>query len=52
MNKQELLLQLRKEDEVVLLELLELTSDDLVDAFLDLIEDKAEKLVSKYEEEL
>lgn len=52
MNKQELLLQLRKEDEVVLLELLELTSDDIVDAFLDVIEDKTEKLVSKYEEEL
>lgn len=48
MNKQELLEQLRKEDEVTLLELLELTSDDLVDAFLEQIEDNLERIYRFY----
>jgi len=39
-NKLELLQKLRKIDEISLMELLEITSDDLVDAFLDKIEDK------------
>lgn len=35
---------LRKTDEVTLLELLELTSDDLVDAFLDKIRENKDRL--------
>lgn len=37
MDKAELLEQLKQIDEVLLLELLELTSEDIVDAFLDRI---------------
>lgn len=37
MNKQQLLTRLREVDEVLLLELLDLTSNDLVDAFYDRI---------------
>jgi hypothetical protein len=51
MTKQELLQRLRNEDEVVLLEILQLTSDDLVDKFLDNIEDDTDRLLSLYEEE-
>lgn len=40
MSNQELIAKLRQLDEVLLMELLELTSDDLVDAFLDKISDK------------
>lgn len=52
MNFQELLRKLRDEDEVVLLDILELKSDQIVDAFLDEIEDRADQLIRKYEEEL
>jgi hypothetical protein len=38
--------ELRKIDEVTLLELLNVTSDDLIDAFLDRIQDNEEKLQS------
>jgi hypothetical protein len=51
MTKQELLQRLRNEDEVVLLEILQLTSDDIVDKFLDNIEDDTDRLLSLYEEE-
>jgi hypothetical protein len=40
MNKAELLEELKKLDEVLLLELLELTSEDIVDAFLDRIAER------------
>jgi len=40
MNKLELLEKLRSVDEVSLMELLEINSTDIVDAFLDKIEDK------------
>lgn len=40
----ELIEQLRKIDEITLLELLNLTSDDLIDAFLDRIQDNEDKL--------
>jgi nucleoid DNA-binding protein len=40
MNKTELIEQLRDVDEVLLLELLDVTSTELVDAFLDKIEDR------------
>jgi hypothetical protein len=52
MTKQELLQRLREEDEVVLLELLGLTSTELVDKCLDEIDDNLEKLTRQYEEEL
>jgi hypothetical protein len=39
MNRGELLEALRKVDEVALLELLQLTSDDLIDAFADRVEE-------------
>lgn len=45
MNKIELIAELRKIDEVTLLELLQLTSDDLVDAFLDKITENQGKLL-------
>jgi hypothetical protein len=51
MNKTELLQLLRCEDEVTLLELLEISSTDLVDNFLDKIEDKLEHLYGQYKEE-
>lgn len=40
MDYGELLDKLRKLDEVTLLELLELTSDDIVDAFLDKVAER------------
>jgi len=44
MNNTELLQALRKLDEITLLELLELNSNELVDAFLDRIEEKEDYL--------
>lgn len=37
--------ELRKLDEITLMELLEITSEELVDAFLDKIEDNKWKLI-------
>jgi hypothetical protein len=45
MNKTELIDELRKIDELTLIELLQLTSDDIVDAFLDKIEENQGKLI-------
>lgn len=42
MDKQELLERLKDLDEILLLDLLGLTSKDLVDAFLDTIEEREE----------
>lgn len=42
----ELFEELKKIDEVTLLELLEITSEEIVDAFLERIEDKKDKLYS------
>ena len=47
MDKFELLEQLRHLDEVTLLELLEVCSDDIVDRFLDRIIDNWEQLATK-----
>jgi hypothetical protein len=47
MDKFELLEKLRCLDEISLLELLEINSDDLVDAFLDKIEDNLTGLYEK-----
>lgn len=40
MDKAELLEKLRKLDEVLLLELLDVKSEDIIDAFLDKIEER------------
>lgn len=49
MNKAELLEQLKQIDEVLLLELLELTSEDIVDAFLDKVDDNLGRLYKAIE---
>jgi len=51
MINKELLKKLRNTEETLLLELLGITSDDIVDAFLDRIEDKLDYLYEQYEEE-
>ena len=40
---------LRSEDCVTILELLDISSDDLVDRFMDVIEDKADKIEKELE---
>lgn len=45
----EIIERLKELDEVILLELLEINSEQLVDNFLDLIEDKADYLEGKLE---
>lgn len=50
MSKQELLEKLKQVDEVLLLELLEIHSDELVDMFLDKIEDKLPYLYDQFPE--
>jgi len=40
---------LRREDCVTILELLDISSDDLVDRFMDMIEDKADKIEKELE---
>lgn len=45
MNKIELIESLRQLDEITLMELLNLTSDDIVDAFLDKIAENQGRLI-------
>lgn len=45
MNKLELIEELRMLDEVTLLELLDIDTQELIDAFLDKIEEKQGKLI-------
>ncbi len=52
MDKAELLEELRKLDEVTLIELLGVNSTDIVDAFLDIINDNLEYLHKTITEEL
>ena len=47
---QDLLERLKKIDEVSLLEILEISSEDIVDAFQDKIEEKAEQLSREFED--
>ena len=47
MDKYELFEELRNVDEITLMELLEITSSDLVDRFNDKIEDKLQTLYEK-----
>jgi len=49
MNRAELLDRLKNLDEVLLLDLLGLTSEDLVDAFLDTIEEREEYIRDQLE---
>lgn len=51
MNKSQLLTKLRKTEETLLLELLEITSEELVDAFLDKIDEKLTYLYEQVGEE-
>ena len=51
MTKQELISKLRNEEETLLVDLLNLTSDEIVDAFLDRIDDRYEYLYGQYTEE-
>jgi Mg2+ and Co2+ transporter CorA len=50
MNLTEVVQKLRQTEETILLELLELTSDDIVDAFLDRIEDNYTRVIRFIEE--
>ena len=43
--------KLKKVDEISLLEVLEITSEDIVDKFQDVIEEKQEELEEELEEE-
>lgn len=52
MNKLELLEELRKLDEVTLLEVLEITSEELVDAFPEKIDDNLDKIYKTIQETL
>lgn len=45
---QELITLLRNEEETILLELLNITSDDLVDAFLDKIDERFDYIERQY----
>lgn len=47
MDKHELLEVLRNTEETILLEILEITSDELVDKFMDKIEENIDKLYEK-----
>ena len=51
MNKQELIERLRDLDEVLLVELLGVNSTDIVDAFLDKIEDNIDYLRKEIQDE-
>ena len=51
MDKSSLLEKLRKTDEVLLLELLEITSEELVDAFYDKIQERYSYLERQVEDE-
>lgn len=50
-DKLELITALRQLDEITLLELLEVNSDELVDAFLDKIDDNLDRLYEKARED-
>lgn len=50
MNKIELIEKLRKLDEVTLLELLDVNAEELVDAFLDKIDDRFAYITKEIEE--
>lgn len=47
----DMILSLKRIDEISLLEVLEISSEDLVDRFIDKIEEKYEQLAEDFEEE-
>lgn len=49
---QELIERLRREDEVSLLEMLDISSEELVQKFEELIEERYEELSEEYEDEV
>lgn len=51
MTKSQLISRLRQTEETLLLELLNLTSDEIVDAFLDRVEDRLLYLYGQFETE-
>lgn len=51
MNLQEVNEELRKIDEITVMELLGLTSDDLVDAFFEKVEEEQERLIKYFNDE-
>lgn len=51
MTKAQLILKLRNEEETLLIDLLNLTSTEIVDAFLDRIEERYEYLYGQYEDQ-
>lgn len=51
MNKIELIEHLRQLDEITLLELLDINAEELVDAFLDKVDERQEYLYGQFEAE-
>lgn len=51
MNRLELIQQLKKVEETLLLELLDISSEDLVDAFIDKIDERLEYIYGQIGEE-
>ena len=51
MTKTELILKLRNEEETLLIDLLNLTSTEIVDAFLDRVDERLGYLYKQYEED-
>jgi hypothetical protein len=51
MNLHDLLEELRKVDEITLMELLGVTSDDLVDAFFEKVDEEQERLIKYFNDE-
>ena len=43
--------RLKRYDEVILLEILEISSEDIIERFVDFIEDKLDELIDDLEEE-
>lgn len=50
MNKVELIEKLKQMDEITVLELLEINSSDLIDAFVDKVDDKADYIRGQLED--
>ena len=50
MHNSELIEKLRQQDELTLLELLDITSEDLVDAFMDKIDERLQYILKNLED--
>jgi hypothetical protein len=49
MEQDELLKTLRLQDQLTIIELLDITSDELVDAFLDKVDDRYKEILAAFE---